>query len=228
MKKFLTILQWCLAGAFACCLIGTGFHWTSLLVLVAVVLMLPLTAVQKVLAKIKIKRWVAVVAAVVLLFAAIGMQPQSSAPNETEKGSTFATATTLITTTTTLTSSSSSVVTTATVKPTTVANTSTTTHPTTTTATTVDTTTTSTTTTVTTANPTSTSTMTTTTTKPTIITTTTVTQQQTTYILNTNTKKIHRSSCRYVKDIKAENYQEYHGHTDTLTAQGYQFCKVCF
>ncbi len=178
MKKKSTIIQWCIAGAFALSLSVTKFHWTSLLVMIAAVLMMPLTAVQNIVAKIKINRWVAVVTAFVLMFAAIGMQPPLTAPNEGETEITFATTTTAVATTT---SSNSSVVTTTTAQPTT-------------------------------AN----------------ATTTRTTRQQTTYVLNTNTKKIHRLSCRYVKDIKAENYQEYHGHSDVLTAQGYEFCKVCF
>ncbi len=47
------------------------------------------------------------------------------------------------------------------------------------------------------------------------------------YILNTNTKKIHRSTCSSASDIRVENRQEYHGDVATLKAQGYEGCKRC-
>lgn len=47
------------------------------------------------------------------------------------------------------------------------------------------------------------------------------------YVLNTNTKKIHKHSCRYVDDIKDTNYEEYSGDIDELTEKGYEPCKVC-
>lgn len=47
------------------------------------------------------------------------------------------------------------------------------------------------------------------------------------YVLNTNTKKIHKHSCRYVDDIKDTNYDEYSGDIDELIEDGYEPCKVC-
>ena len=47
------------------------------------------------------------------------------------------------------------------------------------------------------------------------------------YILNTNTKKIHRPTCSSAKDTKAENRQEYHGNIENLKQQGYEGCKRC-
>lgn len=48
------------------------------------------------------------------------------------------------------------------------------------------------------------------------------------YVLNTNTKKIHRPTCSSVKDITLSNKQEYHGAADDLLKQGYTFCGNCF
>lgn len=47
------------------------------------------------------------------------------------------------------------------------------------------------------------------------------------YILNTNTKKFHYSSCSSVKQMKASNKKEYTGSRDDLIAQGYDPCKKC-
>lgn len=47
------------------------------------------------------------------------------------------------------------------------------------------------------------------------------------YVLNTNTKKFHKSTCRYVKKIKPSNYKEYNGTREEVIAKGYDPCKVC-
>lgn len=47
------------------------------------------------------------------------------------------------------------------------------------------------------------------------------------YILNTNTKKFHYTSCSSVKQMKASNKKEYTGSRDDLIAQGYDPCKKC-
>lgn len=54
--------------------------------------------------------------------------------------------------------------------------------------------------------------------------TTPVTQ---TYIINTNTKKFHLPSCRYVEKISAANYKEVTSTSEELIAEGYSPCKVC-
>lgn len=48
-----------------------------------------------------------------------------------------------------------------------------------------------------------------------------------TYILNTNTKKIHKPDCDLVKNIKAKNRKEYAGQKETLLEQGYSACRKC-
>lgn len=52
--------------------------------------------------------------------------------------------------------------------------------------------------------------------------------QTTTYILNTNTMKIHKTYCSSAKDIKAENYKETESTIEELESQGYDTCKRCF
>lgn len=47
------------------------------------------------------------------------------------------------------------------------------------------------------------------------------------YILNTNTKKIHRPSCSSIKQMKEANKKSYTGSLDDLLNQGYVPCKKC-
>ena len=51
--------------------------------------------------------------------------------------------------------------------------------------------------------------------------------QKETYILNRNTKKFHKSTCSGVKDIKAENKEEYTGSRSDLIKEGYEPCGRC-
>lgn len=53
------------------------------------------------------------------------------------------------------------------------------------------------------------------------------TSQTETYILNTNTKKIHREQCSSVPDIKEQNKQLYQGTIENLESNGYTRCKRC-
>ncbi len=48
------------------------------------------------------------------------------------------------------------------------------------------------------------------------------------YILNTNSKKIHKENCSSVKDISPKNKKNYKGSLSDLFSQGYQKCKNCF
>ena len=48
-----------------------------------------------------------------------------------------------------------------------------------------------------------------------------------TYILNTNTKKIHRPTCSSVSQMKATNKQTYEGTIEELENMGYTPCKKC-
>lgn len=47
------------------------------------------------------------------------------------------------------------------------------------------------------------------------------------YILNTNTKKIHRPTCSSVENMKEENCQDFTGTKEELLAQGYEPCGNC-
>lgn len=49
-----------------------------------------------------------------------------------------------------------------------------------------------------------------------------------TYVLNTNSKKIHSPSCRYAQSMKEENKQTVTDISlEELQAQGYEICSVC-
>lgn len=48
-----------------------------------------------------------------------------------------------------------------------------------------------------------------------------------TYILNTNSKKIHSPSCSSVNKMAEKNKQEYSGSKNDLITQGYTACKIC-
>ncbi|BCI60821.1 Ada metal-binding domain-containing protein [Solibaculum mannosilyticum] len=51
-------------------------------------------------------------------------------------------------------------------------------------------------------------------------------EENTTYVLNTNTKKFHSSSCKEVKKIKPENYSETNSRESAIN-NGYVPCKKC-
>lgn len=58
------------------------------------------------------------------------------------------------------------------------------------------------------------------------IETTQITTERT-YILNTNTKKFHYSSCSHADRISEKNRQEYTGTREAAIGMGYEPCKVC-
>ena len=47
------------------------------------------------------------------------------------------------------------------------------------------------------------------------------------YVLNTNTKKIHKPSCSSAKQTKVENREEYYGTISELLNRGYDACQLC-
>ena len=57
--------------------------------------------------------------------------------------------------------------------------------------------------------------------------TTTVTTVSQTYVLNTNTRKFHRSDCRFVADITDNNRQSFDRGRDALIDDGYTPCGSC-
>ena len=50
---------------------------------------------------------------------------------------------------------------------------------------------------------------------------------ETSYVLNTNTKKFHKTSCHDVEKIKAENYATSTAGRDDIISQGYSPCGHC-
>ena len=53
------------------------------------------------------------------------------------------------------------------------------------------------------------------------------TESESVYILNVNTKKIHRPDCDSAKKTSESNRREYTGDISTLLAQGYSKCGIC-
>lgn len=47
------------------------------------------------------------------------------------------------------------------------------------------------------------------------------------YVLNTNTKKFHYTSCKSVEEIKDKNREDYHGTRDKLIDSGFSPCGRC-
>ena len=47
------------------------------------------------------------------------------------------------------------------------------------------------------------------------------------YVVNKNTKKFHKPSCRYVDDIKSSNRWNYQGERAYLISRNYKPCKTC-
>ncbi len=48
------------------------------------------------------------------------------------------------------------------------------------------------------------------------------------YILNTNTKKIHKTHCHHINRMNESNKKSYSGSLDSLYSQGYTTCGTCF
>lgn len=75
MKKGSKIAQWIFTGLFGICALGNGFHFSSLLLLIAAILMMPIPTIRNYLKKIKIKNWLAITLSVVVFFAGIIVSP---------------------------------------------------------------------------------------------------------------------------------------------------------
>ncbi len=48
------------------------------------------------------------------------------------------------------------------------------------------------------------------------------------YVLNTNTKKIHKTHCHHINKMSEKNKKSYSGSIDDLYSQGYTTCGTCF
>ena len=53
------------------------------------------------------------------------------------------------------------------------------------------------------------------------------TEEEQQYVLNTSSKKFHRSDCSSVADMSEKNRQDYTGTREDLVAEGYEPCGVC-
>ena len=101
MKKAGKILRWIFgfyAMIFFISTLANGWLLSSLLMLLASVLILPIPFSEKLLEKIKVKRWMAVALAIVLFFVAIAISPSSPADAD-ETDPPIATTSTSVTTT---------------------------------------------------------------------------------------------------------------------------------
>lgn len=198
MKRIGRIAQWSVAVIFALGALVGGFHWSSLLLILAAVLMMPLPLLRNALSRFRVKGWIAICAAIVLFFVAISNAPSSQTPAtdtvtttiQTTNSTTTANTTTLTQNTTAPTDSVTTMTSTAfiTTEPatTTVATESTT-------ATKMTTTTTTTTTKTPTTSTASTTTTTTTTVKPTTTTASITTTQRTTTTTQAVTFAVYRT-----------------------------------
>ena len=83
MKKVSSIVQWCFAGFFALLALGTGSVLSSILVLIAAVLMAPIKPIREAMKKIKIKSAVAIILSVVLFFAGLLTSPAADSTDTT-------------------------------------------------------------------------------------------------------------------------------------------------
>lgn len=86
MKKGSQIAQWVFTGLFGICALGNGFHWSSLFLLLAAVLMAPIPSIRNWLKSIKIKNWLAITLAVVVFFVGMIGSPMSEIPDNPDSG----------------------------------------------------------------------------------------------------------------------------------------------
>ena len=86
MKKGSLIAQWAFTGLFGICALGNGFHWSSLFLLLAAVLMAPIPAIRNWLKSIKIKNWLAITLAVVVFFVGMMGSPMSETSDNPDSG----------------------------------------------------------------------------------------------------------------------------------------------
>ncbi len=71
MKKS-QIAQWIIAAVFALCAVGNGFHWTTILILLASFLMMPISKVREFINSLQIKNdFIIILSVVFLIFGAI-------------------------------------------------------------------------------------------------------------------------------------------------------------
>lgn len=82
MKKILNLVQWLIGILFAFSAFASGFHFSSIFILLAALLMMPIKPIREALKKVKIKSGVAVLLSVVILFTGIACTPTNDTPSD--------------------------------------------------------------------------------------------------------------------------------------------------
>ena len=206
--KLLKIIQWILAISFLLMSFVTGSFFSSVVVFIAGVLMMPIKPVRDFLVKIRINGVLAVVLSFVLLFVGVIVSPESEEPNPPVDSNVKVEVNSEVYADKKLEESSTSeefIVEENATELIKEGNSEETTFEQSTTQTTVEHT-----------------------IKPnTVVTPSRDENQENKYVLNTSTKKFHRISCRYVKDIKESNYSAYEGVRNDVINMGYKPCGHC-
>lgn len=206
--KLLKIIQWILAISFLLMSFVTGSFFSSVVVFIAGILMMPIKPVRDFLVKIRINGVLAVVLSFVLLFVGVIVSPESEEPNLPVDSDVKVEVNSEVYVDKKLEESSTSeefIVEENTTELINEGNSEETTFEQSTTQTTVEHT-----------------------IKPnTVVTPSRDENQENKYVLNTSTKKFHRVSCRHVKDIKESNYSAYEGARNDVINMGYKPCGHC-
>lgn len=88
MKKTSKTVQWVFTALFGICALGNGFHYSTLILLLAAILLMPIEPIRNFLKdKAKIKSSLAIVLAVILFFVGILNSPLSDTPPDISDGS---------------------------------------------------------------------------------------------------------------------------------------------
>ena len=77
MKKVSNIIQWVVAAIFAIFLVVTGAHYSSIFIILAILLIAPIKPIRDLLKKFKIKSVIPIILSVILLFTGIFTAPIS-------------------------------------------------------------------------------------------------------------------------------------------------------
>ena len=88
MKKTSKTIQWIFTAIFGMCALGNGFHFSTLILLLATILLMPLEPIRNFLKeKAKIKSGIAIALAIILFFIGILNSPLSDTPPDISDGS---------------------------------------------------------------------------------------------------------------------------------------------
>ena len=219
-KIISAVLLWIATAFLSIMVLGTLNHWSCILALLLIVLIIPISPWQRLIKKV-LPTFVKIILGVVLFIAFVIALPATEKQQTDGSGGGGTQTTTVAALTTTTTETAKVTTATGSTAGTTTATTevSATTSLKSTERTTRETTTKKATTKATTAKPKTTA-------KATVKATTTK-QQEKKYVLNTDTRKFHTPSCRHVKQIKEENKATYSGSRNDLISQGYAPCGTC-